>query len=107
MDQTYITDTLTLFEYILRIKIKNKCENENDLDIFLKGSNFMWDGIITPMLVIKDVFYTSYSPEGIFFSSRSTNIKALAKELVLTTGIFLPLVLENNYSLNAPNFRRL
>ena len=26
-DQTYISDILTLFEYILRIKIKKTCEN--------------------------------------------------------------------------------
>ena len=28
---------LTLFEYILRIKIKKTRENEDDLDIFLTG----------------------------------------------------------------------
>ena len=44
-DLTYILDILTLFAYILRIKIKNKCENQNDLDLFLNGSNFIQNGI--------------------------------------------------------------
>ena len=33
-DHTYISDILTLFEYILRIKIKNKCENEDNSSLF-------------------------------------------------------------------------
>ena len=64
----------------------------------------MRNGIITPMLLLKATFY---STEGISFSSPSMNIRALAEVLILTTGIFIPLVLRNNYSLNAPNFRRL
>ena len=68
-DQTYISKILTLFEYMSRIKIKNKFENGDDLDLFLNGSNFMWNEIITPMLPIKTIFLTSYSPEGISFSS--------------------------------------
>ena len=56
--QTYISDILTLFEYIPRIKIKfeNKCENKDDLDLFLNGPNFVWNGIIIPMLLIKAIF---------------------------------------------------
>ena len=74
-----------LFEYILRIKTKNKCEIEDDLDLFLNWSNFTRNGIIIPMLLIKANFLTNYSPEGVSFSSRSMNIRALAKVLHLTT----------------------
>ena len=35
------------------------------------------------------------------------NIMALPKVLILTTQMFLPLVLRNSYSLNAPNLGRL
>ena len=56
MDQTYIAAILRLFEYMLRIKIKNKCENEDDLDLFLNGPNFIWNAIIIPMLLIKTIF---------------------------------------------------
>ena len=58
IDQTYISDILTLFEYIPRIKIKfkNKCENKDDLDLFLNLLNFVWNGIIIPMLLIKAIF---------------------------------------------------
>ena len=49
--------------------------------------------------VQKGDFFTSYSPEDIFFSSRNmNNVRALAKVLILVTWIFLPLVLRNNYS---------
>ena len=44
---------MAVFEYILRIKIKNKCENEDDLDLLLKGRNSIRNGIIIPMLLIK------------------------------------------------------
>ena len=96
-----------LFEYMLRIKIKNKCENEVDLDLVLNRPNFTRIGIIILMLFIKDIFFASYSPEGISLSSRSMNIRALAKVLILMIQIFLPLVLGNNYSLNALDSRRL
>ena len=56
-DLTYISDILTLFEYILRIKIKNKCEIEDDHDRFLNGPNFMRSRIIIPMLLIKAIFF--------------------------------------------------
>ena len=55
-DQTYMSDILKLFEYILRIKIKNKCVNEDDLYLFLNGPNFTRNGIIIPMLLIKAIF---------------------------------------------------
>ena len=54
---------------------------------------------------LKGDFLTSYSKGGVSFSSRSINIRTFAKILILTTRICLPLVLQNNYSLNAPNFR--
>ena len=97
-DQTYTSGILTSFEYMLRIKIKNKCENEDDLDLFSSGPNFIRNEIIVHMLIIKTILL-----EGISFSSRRVNMRALVN--VLTTGIFLYLVLRNYYSLNAPNFR--
>ena len=106
-DQTYISDILTLLECKLRIEIKNKGEKEDDPHLFLNGSNFIRSWIIIPMLLIKVIFFTSYSPGGISFSSRSRNMRVLVKVLILTTGIFFSLVLRNYYSLNAPNFRRL
>ena len=92
---------------MLKIKIKKKCENEDGLDLFLNGSNFIRNGIIISMLLIKAIFVTSYLPEGISFSLRSANMRALVVILILTTGIFLSLDLRNYYSLNAPNFRHL
>ena len=59
------------------------------------------------MLLTKAMLFTSYSPEVIPSSSQSMNMTELAKLLILTTGIFLLLVLGNYYSLNAPNSRRL
>ena len=56
MDQTYISDIVMLFQYRLRIKIKNRCENEDGLDIFLNGPNFIRNVIIIPMLLIKAIF---------------------------------------------------
>ena len=41
---------------------------EDDLDLFLNGPNFMRSEI-TSYAVHKDDFFTSYSPEGISFSS--------------------------------------
>ena len=38
-NHTYISAILMLFIYILRIKIKNKCENVEDLDLFLNEPN--------------------------------------------------------------------
>ena len=105
-DYTYISDFLTLLGYVLGIKIKNKFENEDDLDLFLNSPNFMRNGIIILIQLIKAIFFckllTSKS-----FSSRSMNKRALAEVLILTTEIFRPLALRNNYSLNATNFRRL
>ena len=68
--------------------LKNKCENEDNLNLFLNELNFIQNGIIIRMLFIKVFFQKSYSPEGISFSSRSMNIRPLAKVLILTTGIF-------------------
>ena len=56
-DQTNISDILTLFEYILRMKINNKCEYEDDLDLFLNRPNFKRNGIIIPTLLIKTIFF--------------------------------------------------
>ena len=62
---------LALFEYFLKNqnqkkkkKKKKKRENEDDLDLFLNGPNFIWNGMIISMLLIKTSFFKSYSPEG-------------------------------------------
>ena len=52
-ESAYTSDVLTLFVYILRITFKNKCENEDDFDLLLNGPNFMRNGIIIPMLLMK------------------------------------------------------
>ena len=104
--QTYISDFLTLFEYIPRIKIKSKCENEDDLDLFLNGPSIIRNGIVIPMLLIKAIFSQVFH-QSVSFSSRSMNMRALVKVLILTKGIFLLLVLRNYYSLKASNFRCL
>ena len=51
----------------------------------MNGPNFTRNGIIIPMLLVKAIFFTSYSSEGISFSSRSMTVRALAKVLILTT----------------------
>ena len=63
------------------MKIKNKCENEDDLHLFLNGPNFTQNRIVIPMLLIKTIFFTCYSPE-ISFSSQSMDTRALAKVLI-------------------------
>ena len=90
--------------HILIIKIKN---------VKMKTiSIFSWTSLILHgmeqlfLFCLFRFFFTSYSPEGISFSPRIINIRALVKVLILATGIFLSLGLWNNYSLNAPNFRR-
>ena len=64
--QTYISNILTLFEYISRIKIKNKFENEENLDLF---SIFSLGLILYRMEQLflcrfKRHFLTTYSPAG-------------------------------------------
>ena len=64
--QTFISDILTLFEYISRIKIKNKFENEENLDLF---SIFSLGLILYRMEQLflcrfKRHFLTTYSPAG-------------------------------------------
>ena len=51
-----ISNVFTLLEYILRIKIKNKWENEEDLEFFLNRSNFTWNRTIIPIRLIKVIF---------------------------------------------------
>ena len=77
-------------------------------------SIFSWTGLILHgkgqlfHAVQKGDFFTSYSLDDTSFSSRSmNNVRALAKVSILATWIFLPLVLRNNYFLNAPNFRHI
>ena len=55
------------------------------ISYFLNGPNFTRNGVNIPMLLIKAIFFTSYSLEGISFSSQSMNIRALVKVLILTT----------------------
>ena len=85
-DQTYVPDILTLLGYILRIKIKNKFETEGNIDLFFNGPTFMRNGIIIPMLLIKTILLYKL-PEGISFSSRSMNIRALVKVLISSVGL--------------------
>ena len=80
-DQTYISDTLTLFEYILRIKTENKCENEDDLDLFLNGPNFMRNGIIIPMLLIKTIFFYKYLPRRYIFQLTKYKHKGVSESI--------------------------
>ena len=49
----------TLFEYILRSKFK-KWENENDLNLLLNWPNFIWTGIIIPMLLVMAFFKVTH-----------------------------------------------
>ena len=51
---------------ILKKKIKNKCKNKDDLDIFLNGPNFTRNGIIIPMLFIKAFFFKLLTRRYIF-----------------------------------------
>ena len=106
-NQTYISDILTLFECMLRIKInKNKWENDDNLILFWNRPNFIRNEIIIHILLIKAISFTSYSPEGTSLSLRSMNMRALVKVLILMTRIFLSLALQNYHSLNVSNFRR-
>ena len=50
---------LTLFEYILRSKFK-KWENEDDLNLLLNWPNFLWNGIIIPMLLVTAFFKVTH-----------------------------------------------
>ena len=100
---------LMLFEYILRIKIKSKYANEDNFNLFLNGPNFTRNGIIILVPLIKAIFLQVTHQKDISFSSLSMNIREsdIAKVLILATQIILPLVLQNNYSLNARNLRGL
>ena len=60
------SDILTLFEYIIRIKIKNKGENEDYLDLFLNGPNFIRNGVSISMMLIKAIFYKLLTRRDIF-----------------------------------------
>ena len=70
---------------------------------FTNRSNFIRNEICCSLRQL----FISYSPEGISLSSQSMNMRALVKVIILMTGIFLLLVLQNYHLLNAPNFRRL
>ena len=72
----------------------------------MNGPKIVQIGIIIPMLLIKAFFYKLLNRRYIF-QLKSMNIRALTKLLTLTTQICLPLVLRNNYSFHAPNFKRL
>ena len=100
-DQTYISDILALFEYILRIQIL-KMRVWRRSRSFLERAKFhaVWN--IYSHAAHDDVFL-SYSPRGISFSSQSVSIRALAKVLILTTGIFPAWSLNNFFSGLKPN----
>ena len=103
----YINNFQDIVKFV-QFSFLKKWENENDLDLFLNGPNFMRNGIIISALFIKAIFLNiTYQKGGISFSPRSMHIRPFAKVLILMIRICLPLVLRNNYSLNALNFRRL
>ena len=59
---------LMLFEHVLRIKIKKKkCENEDLLNLFLNRPNFMRNGIIITMLLLM-AFVKVTHQKGVSFS---------------------------------------
>ena len=86
--QFFKTGILSFQSVLTRIRpifqILKTCKYKHDLNIFLNGPNFTRNGIIIPILLIKAIFFTSYSPENRSCSSRSMNIRMLAKVLILT-----------------------
>ena len=105
-DQTYISDILTLFEYMLRLKIRNKCENEDNLNLFWNRPNFIRNEIIIHMLLIKVIFHKLPTRRYIFKLTKYDH-EDVSESIDSDDRIFLSLVLQNYQSLNAPNFRRL
>ena len=73
------------------ICIKNqslkKWENENYLNLLLNRPISIRNGITIPILLIT-TFFNSHSPKGVSFSSKSMNMGALVKVLILTTRTF-------------------
>ena len=106
MDQTYISDIFMLFQYRLRIKIKNKCENEDGLDIFLNGPNFIGNVIIIPMLLIKAIFYKLLTRKYIFKHTKFEH-KGVSESIDSDDRNSPSVGLANNYSVDTSNFRRL
>ena len=102
----YINNFQDIVKFV-QFSFLKKWENENDLDLFLNGPNFMSNRIIIFVLFTKVIFFISYPKGGISFSPRGMNIRTFPKVLILTTRICLPMVLRNSYSLNALNFRHL
>ena len=102
----YINNFQDIVKFV-QFSFLKKWENENDLDLFLNGPNFMSNRIIISVLFTKVIFFISYPKGGISFSPRGMNRRTFPKVLILTTRICLPLVLRNSYSLNALNFRHL
>ena len=86
--QFFKTGILSFQSVLTRIRpifqILKTCKYKYDLNIFLNGPNFTRNGIIIPILLVKAIFFTSYSPENRSCSSRSMNISMLAKVLILT-----------------------
>ena len=71
---------LTLFKYILRIKI-SKIENEDDLNPFLNGPNFMSNGIIIPMLLIKANVFKNLPTRRYIFQLRKYEYKVFSESI--------------------------
>ena len=69
-------EPLALSKYVLKIKISKNEKMRMILIILLNGLNFLWNEIIS-------LYHICIS-----LRSQSTNIRALAKGLVLTTRIF-------------------
>ena len=91
-------------EYMLRIKISQMRERGRSQS-FLKRAKFYAEWNNYSYATCKGNFFHKL-PEGISFTSRSMKIRTLVKVLILTTWIYFPWVLRNNYFLHTPNFRR-
>ena len=92
-----IKPTNWFFSAYIKNQNFKKWQNEDDLDRFLNGLKFMRNRVINPMLLIMAFcFVLSHSPKSISFSSQSVNIRALAKVLILMTGVF-PVWSLNNF----------
>ena len=70
-----------------------------------------WPGLILFLIFIshKDNFFYKLLTRKYIFQLASSSIRPIAKVFILMKRICLhiPLILQNNYSLHAPDFRRL
>ena len=65
-NKTYISDILTLFEYIYKV---SKLKTWKWAQIFLNGPYFTRNGIIIPVLLIKAVFFKKVNHQNAYLSA--------------------------------------